>query len=422
MRRALAYLVLAVVVLFSSQGEYILSPLDEVAAPYRWNIVSWEAGNFLSKWNYRLLEAMPWHQDSTKDGTVLEEYFGLTQEIGEVERLVERLLVEAQGDELAVEKAQRSLETLRKRQSRLKSQAEEKLEAQISAVLNEEDFESRIGLIWPPVDAEFVSSPTVLVVSPREVIHRQETLTLKPNLKVEDKEALEEKVFGEQNLSALVVNIGGIATYPSIVPPKGGLRFALVTASHEWLHQYWFFRPLGWNYWRDADTTSLNETAADLAGREIGERVYEAVTGIKLSEAGVISSEENGGFHFGEEMRKTRLRTDEFLAQSRIQEAEAYMEERRRLFVENGFVIRKLNQAYFAFYGTYAFNPASVSPINDELMQFRASVDTVGEFIREVSQFSSYDEFKEHLQGLEASDIYTSEEVRTKVSVVVPGG
>ncbi|WP_322799041.1 hypothetical protein, partial [Thermoflexus sp.] len=37
-----------------------------------------------------------------------------------------------------------------------------------------------------------------------------------------------------------------------------------------------------------------------------------------------------------------------------IRRAELYMEARRRVFLEHGYFIRKLNQAYFAFYGAYA--------------------------------------------------------------------
>jgi len=53
-------------------------------------------------------------------------------------------------------------------------------------------------------------------------------------------------------------------------------------------------------------------------------------------------------------MRETRIRVDKLLAQGRIEEAEAYMEERRQEFVAHGYYIRKLNQAYFAFHGAYA--------------------------------------------------------------------
>jgi hypothetical protein len=71
-------------------------------------------------------------------------------------------------------------------------------------------------------------------------------------------------------------------------------------------------------------------------------------------------------------MRETRVWVDELLAQGRIEDAEAYMEERRRMFVEHGYAIRKLNQAYFAFYGAYADQPGA------------AGEDPIGPAVREV--------------------------------------
>ena len=43
-----------------------------------------------------------------------------------------------------------------------------------------------------------------------------------------------------------------------------------------------------------------------------------------------------GQFDYNREMRQTRLRVDELLAEGKVEEAEAYMEERRQLFVEQG--------------------------------------------------------------------------------------
>ena len=103
-------------------------------------------------------------------------------------------------------------------------------------------------------------------------------------------------------------------------------------------------------------------------------------------------------------MRETRLRVDELLAEGRIEDAEAYMEERRRLFADNGFQIRKLNQAYFAFHGTYAASPASVSPIGGEVQRLRDTSDSLGDFIRAMASFGSYQEFQEHLRTLSESN------------------
>jgi hypothetical protein len=99
-------------------------------------------------------------------------------------------------------------------------------------------------------------------------------------------------------------------------------------------------------------------------------------------------------------MRETRLRTDELLEAGRIDEAEAYMEERRQIFLENGYPIRVLNQAYFAFHGTYAENAASVSPIAGELRKVRDDSDDIGRFIQRVRGFGNYQSFQEYVEQL----------------------
>ena len=70
------------------------------------------------------------------------------------------------------------------------------------------------------------------------------------------------------------------------------------------------------------------------------------------------------------------------------------MEEGRQALVAEGYNIRKLNQAYFAFHGTYADAPASTSPIGDELRLLRQRSSSIGEFLRRVSSIKSYEELK----------------------------
>ena len=109
--------------------------------------------------------------------------------------------------------------------------------------------------------------------------------------------------------------------------------------------------------------TSLNETLANLAGKEIGRTVYNQLTGedIETLEPPYIPDHDDddteGEFDFREFMHDTRHRADELLEEGKIEEAETYMEDQRRFLVENGHNIRKLNQAFFAFHGLYADGP-----------------------------------------------------------------
>ena len=54
-----------------------------------------------------------------------------------------------------------------------------------------------------------------------------------------------------------------------------------------------------------------------------------------------------------------------------------------------GFQIRKLNQAYFAFYGSYGDAAAGVNPIPRQLGWLRAASGSPGEFLRRVGQLTS---------------------------------
>lgn len=70
-----------------------------------------------------------------------------------------------------------------------------------------------------------------------------------------------------------------------------------------------------------------------------------------------------------------------------------------------GYNIRKLNQAYFAFRGTYASNPASVSPINEQMQEMRRLSPSLRAFITTISGVSSYSRFLEELRaGAPAQD------------------
>ena len=88
-------------------------------------------------------------------------------------------------------------------------------------------------------------------------------------------------------------------------------------------------------------------------------------------------------------MRALRLEVDDLLAEGKVEEAELVMEERRQLFVLNGYYIRRINQAYFAFHGTYADTPASSDPIGPKMIALRERVRSVEEFLEEAREITS---------------------------------
>ena len=403
-RFALVLLVLSPLLL---RGDiFNLSPVKELASPYLYDLVEWEAKNFLGKWLHKTGRSLPWA--SLSDEVRLEkvrEYFSLNSDIRDLQRRLDESIIAGKAGKEEIEDLKDTLSGLTRQRSALRKDVEETLESAISSILGDLGFSSRIGLIFPPVDLRFDTTPKLLVTSPRDRIDRLDNVLLRSSVTLDDREALEDRVFQEQDLSALVTSIGGLATYPAIIPNSTDLRRTLSTMAHEWLHHYFFFRPLGQSYNSGRNMTTLNETAADVAGRELGGLAY-ARLGFDAGETqpeeeeSAADQEDPTAFDFDGEMRKTRLRVDELLAQGKIEEAEAYMEARRLVFVENGFHIRKINQAYFAFNGTYAENPASISPIADQLKELRTLLPDVGEFIGVVAGASSYPDFLELLEDL----------------------
>ena len=375
-----------------------LSPVQELSIRYHYNLVGWEATNLPAKWLWWLGNAVfPFRQTSDQRLEAVMEYFRLKREAGALRGELDRAVATASGDSPELE---RRMKALRRQIDGLRPQVEETLEAAITDVLREEGVPFGVGrFVFPPVDFALNPLPTLLIISPRDRIERKEDVLLVPQIPTRERNALEERIASQEDMSALVENLGGISTYPSIIA-GGDLRGALITASHEWLHQYLFFRPLGQSYGRDADMASLNETAANMFGEELGNQVFARLTGetVPVSPPGVPEPCPQDQFCFNREMYQTRLHVDQLLSESKVEEAEAYMEQRRQVFVENGYYIRKLNQAYFAFHGTYADSPASVSPILGQLQEVRQVSASLGAFIHTIAGVSSYQEFTTLLQ------------------------
>jgi hypothetical protein len=99
-------------------------------------------------------------------------------------------------------------------------------------------------------------------------------------------------------------------------------------------------------------------------------------------------------------MHTTRLQVDQLLTEGKIDQAEQYMEERRIVFWENGYQIRRLNQAYFAFHGSYAADPGGAASeegvdLGQELRDLKSNIPSYKEFIRLVAWRWRLDQFQD---------------------------
>lgn len=362
-----------------------------------YNLVRWELENVANKWLYEFGRLIRGSLDDAEKERKVEEFFALSREI--VFR--EAVLVRADAAGRPVdEEALATLAEKRERRRELENTVEAILEERVSVLARDIGlgrswpFFSSFRLLFPPVDFEFEGPPRVLAISPRDVIFLESRRLLRSDLTVEEVTALEEEKESE-GVSALVVRVGGVGTYPSVVPPGPDYRRTLELVAHEWLHHYLYFYPLGRRYFQDEALTTINETVANIAGRELADLVSQRYhlpepQQKEADEATTLPEEET--VDFDEVMRKLRLDVERLLGEGKIDEAEALMEETRRFLAGHGHHIRKINQAYFAFHGLYADTPASSSPIGPKMLELRRLNPSLGDFIRSVADITSEDE------------------------------
>jgi hypothetical protein len=344
-----------------------------LARPDLFDYVSWEVRALWGKARQQLFGVEPYLPDQTQHDQVID-YLQRLSDLQDVEAEIERLYTDPSVSDPAAATA-----TLRAQRDRLRDAlaadqplVESIIEAQVSAVLVDEGFDT-LGQVLPPVSMHFSELPMTLVVSPRDHIEFAAQLELNP-LTVDQSEALESTIDTRLNVSSLVVPLGGLSLYPSmIVEPEARdlpskVARAFEVTAHEWSHHYLIFFPLGFEYDLRPETRIINETTASFFGHEIAQEVmrryYPDLPAPEYpSFLNPPAPPANNGsapvFDFAHEMNITRAHVDELLAAGKVDEAEAYMEARRRVFVANGYAIRKLNQAYFAFYGGYQDEPGA---------------------------------------------------------------
>jgi hypothetical protein len=370
--------------------------LKGITKPYRFDLVKWEfetlggeVGEFFRG------------GDKAADNATLEiiTYFTNAAQIRNLEATINAVRAgNLTGDP---DRLQNELDGLR-RQNAGRSEATEKaLEAQVREALSQQGINNPLNKKWkfgfPPVKIHLGSLPQLLIVSPRDRIENIKEVMLLPELSREDAEKIESEV-DKLGVSSLVEGLGGLATYPSYIIDEADLRFTIETIVHEWIHQYLAFTPLGFRYIldqtgirQDYEIATINETVADMVSREIGAILYEQFVPQDATETEPPQATEPA-FDFNKEMREIRLAVDNYLARGEIEQAEDFMEAKRQYLAENGYYIRKLNQAYFAFHGTYADSPTSVSPIGEELRKLRDQSDSLKEFLDSAAGITSREE------------------------------
>jgi hypothetical protein len=291
------------------------------------------------------------------------------------------------------------------RRSRMAVLAEGVIQAQVTEVTGDLDL-TFLGQPVPPVLYHITPLPYGLIISPRDRIEQEANISLLPGMTLEERIRIEEEVARNLDKSTLVVGIGGVGVYPTMVMSTTDLNWLVEVVAHEWIHNFLTLRPLGALYDSSPQMRTINETTASLAGKEIGREVVrryyperippEEAPAPDPTPQPAPDPDQPPPFDFRKEMRDTRIRVDELLAEGRIDEAEAYMEERRRFLWENGYLIRKLNQAYFAFYGAYNDAPggsaeAGKDPVGPAVVELRRRSVSLAQFLNQISWVTSFE-------------------------------
>lgn len=373
--------------------------------PVMFDYVSWEIGAIAAKAEQTLFGYHPFITEADRSAFVRAYMHDLSQAQA-LDGQISTLYVdpdvsdpEAASAELRAER-DALRDSLRARQST----AEAILEGQVAAVLVDEGFGVG-GQLLPPMAMRFTRVPNLLITSPRDEIKLEVALTVQP-MTTDQQAELEAEVDTRHDVSSLVVPLGGVALYPAMILETNSISFAAETFAHEWLHHYLYFFPLGISYFTDSgglsgEVRTINETVADLFGKELSRLVLERYYPDLVpppppppSDAPPQPQEnEPPAFDFGAEMHETRVTLDEMLAAGQVDEAEAYLEQRREFFFENGYRFRKLNQAFFAFYGGYQGGTmpgaGGEDPIGPAVREIRDSSDSLLQFVERVRGVAS---------------------------------
>ncbi len=374
--------------------------LTTITNQYAFDYLIWEANAIGTKAEAILSNGHTYLDESTQQKIVLDT-IALINDIQQIEIEIRQIYTDPHesNPDAASAHLQQALAEKRNTLSEIQPLAEAIVQEQVGTILNEEGF-AVLGQTWPPVMMHMSPLPSLLIISPRDKIDRETAVSLIPGVSVPEQERMETAVYDSLDKSALVVPIGGMGTYPAMIMETGSINWLSEVVAHEWSHHWMDFHPVGLNY-SDPQLRTINETVASTIDQEIRDKViaryypdFIIPEPLPVKEPAATKPDPDAPpvFDFRTEMAQTRIRVDELLAEGKIDEAEAYMEEQRVRFVENGYPIRKLNQAYFAFYGAYADRPGATGsdPTGPMIQDIRAASPNLRAFMDTMAQVGSF--------------------------------
>ena len=392
--RVILIFVTLVLMVIASHDNFVMTPTKSLSSQHRFSIIEWEINNIGSKlWNKLTNSSYKLH--GIQAPREFSDFMCLQQEVRSLYTEAKYEIAKNGSSQESVPDHLRELNKLKDKQRDLGVFIEGFLEDIVEDSISSHGIGYKIGSIhFPPVAISFSPLPKLLVTSPRSNIFRLENILLSPDISTEEIIALENSIETNSDLSAIVVDIGGIATYPAMISSMSSMEHTLNLISHEWLHHFLAFRPLGQHMLASGQMNELNETIANIFGEAISKELMVTYSDdLNMTTCSSKPTHGSTSFDFSLEMKLIRNKVDSLLQTGQIDQAEAFMENKRLFLESKGYPIRKLNQAYFAFHGTYTDHPAAISDTFDKLVKLQERYPSLREFIWAVSGVSTYQEF-----------------------------
>jgi hypothetical protein len=402
------FLLLAMSLMLAASSVPLSDPLEQLRTFTRkieFDYVTWTLNSLGIKLGEIALGTANYLPSEEQSKTVLET-LNLIQQINQADAKLNEIYSDpniSHPDIVSVD-LRSQLKALKDRRTEIEPLAEAILQNQVNEVAVRTHL-ALGGQAFPPVLFHTTPPPDALIISPRDEIRQDHNISIDPGISVDQIEQLEQKVDKKMNVSSLVVGIGGIGLYPTMIMETTDINWLAEVVAHEWVHNYLTLRPLGASYMLSPELRTMNETVAAIAGKELGRALVaqyypEYLPPEAAPEEPAYGNEQPGQaevFNFRAEMHKTRVDAERLLSEGKIDEAETYMELRRRFLWDNGYHIRKLNQAYFAFYGAYADEPggaAGEDPVGVAVRLMRDQSPSLADFINRMSWMWKFEQLQ----------------------------
>jgi len=264
--RILAAAGLLLVMLFSvgcDSGHDFDHQLNPIVKHYRFSIAGWEFNTFFEKAKQLFTGK---NKTTQTDTEITNQYISLSNQINDLK---------GQINDTNQSELQSRIDNLQQQQNNLTGTVEDIIKRQVTEVLSEMGIYQpwykyvKLKFTFPPPDFKLETPPHLLVISPRDKIESLKDVLLAENMSLDQITSLETNV-DKLNVSSLVVDLGGVGTYPNIVSSDSDFQYIIETCAHEWAHAYLAFTPLGSRYVlniaglsHNDDITTMNETVAD---------------------------------------------------------------------------------------------------------------------------------------------------------------